>query len=590
MNAFDVEATADGATIIRARRELGPYARCTGDDVRAWGTRTPNATFVAERGPDGAWMRLSYGELLGRVRTIGAGLIERGATADAPLGIVAENGIEHALVSLAGQYVGIPVSPISVGYASPDAAPGRLRDLLAKLDPALVFAGDARIAERIAGSAPVVTSTRELSGDPVLADAAAERVGPETIAKIMFTSGSTGTPKGVITTHRMLCSNQAMLAAVWPEITEEAPVAVDWLPWSHCFGGSHNFGMILHNGGSLFVDAGRPAPGAFETTVRNVVELTPNIFFSVPRGFALVVERLNADAEFAARFFARLRVVCNAGASLPDPLREELFRFAALYAQQTVRVTSSWGTTETAPLATTSWGDPEPDIDTIGTPVPGVETKLAPSDGRAEIRVKGPSITPGYWRDPEATRAAFDADGFYRTGDAAALKDPADASRGIVFGGRLAENFKLSSGTWVNVGALRLALIERGAPIVEEVVVSGHDRDEIAVLIFVSRAHASKLAGDTDADHAALARSADVRAFVAGVLADHNAAAPASSTRVARALLLPEAPNRGEGEITDKGTINQRRSLHLRAPSVAILHGDEAHPNVVAPRGAAITA
>jgi feruloyl-CoA synthase len=591
MNAFETSTRPDGVTFVRARRELGAYARSTGDYVRKWAAQTPGATFVAERGPDGAWVRLTYGELLSRVRIIAAGLLARGASADAPLALVAENGIENALVSLAAQYAGIPVSPISVGYASPDASPARLLDLLAKLGPALVFAGDARIAARTEASAPTLTSTSELAGDVALADAAAERVGPDTIAKIMFTSGSTGTPKGVITTHRMLCSNQTMLAAVWPEVEREVPVVVDWLPWSHCFGGSHNFGMVLRNGGTLYVDAGRPAPGAFETTVRNVREISPNIFFSVPRGVALLVERLEADPDFAASFFSRLRVVCNAGASLPDPLREAIFRFAALYAKGGVRVTSSWGTTETAPLATTSWGDPEPDIDTIGTPAPGVEIKLAPSDGRAEIRVKGPNITPGYWRDPAATAAAFDEDGYYRTGDAASLKDPADAGRGLVFEGRLAENFKLTSGTWVNVGALRLALLERGAPILEEVVVSGHDRDAISVLVFVSRVHAAAHTGASDADHAALAAHPAVRTFVAEVLAAHNAAAPASSTRVTRALILPDAPNRGEGEITDKGTINQRRTLQRRAGAVRDLHAEPAHPDVVepAPRKTAAT-
>jgi feruloyl-CoA synthase len=388
----------------------------------------------------------------------------------------------------------------------------------------------------------------------------------------------------------MLCSNQAMLAAVWPEIVRETPLVVDWLPWSHCFGGSHNFGMVLHNGGTLYVDAGRPAPGAFETTVRNVAEIAPNVFFSVPRGYALLVERLVADDAFAARFFSRVRILCNAGASLPNPLREALFRLAEAHGAPGVRVTSSWGTTETAPLATTSWGEPEPDIDTIGTPVPGVALKLVPSDGRSEIRVTGPNITPGYWRDPAATAAAFDEDGFYRTGDAATLKDPSDASRGIVFGGRLAENFKLSSGTWVNVGALRLMLLERGAPLVEEAVIAGEDRDALAALIFVSRPHAAALAGEPAAEYAALARHAAVRARVADVLAAHNAAAPAGSTRIERAAIVTEPPNAGDGEITDKGTVNQRRALHLRAATVAALYADPSGPEVVLPAAEAVGA
>jgi feruloyl-CoA synthase len=572
VSAFSIRTTADGSTIVESTEPLAPYTRCVGEALDGWAARTPDTVFLAEREATGAWSTLTYGAAHERVRTIGAGLLAAGASAEAPIGIVAENGIEHALVSLAAQYVGVPVSPMSVGYAGADADPSRLRDLLAKLAPAFVFANDERIGKRIAPFARVVSSANELAGDPTSADAAAVRVAGDTIAKIMFTSGSTGTPKGVITTHRMLSSNQTMLAAAWPEIAVEKPIVVDWLPWSHCFGGNHNFGLVLFNGGTLYVDGGRPMAGPFERTVANVREISPNVFFSVPRGYALLVERLVADAAFAAAFFSRLTLVCNAGASLPDPLREEIFRLAARHAGRAVRVTSSWGTTETAPLATTSWGTPEPDIDTIGTPVPGVEFKLSPTDGRSEIRVKGPNITPGYWRDPEATRAAFDDDGFYQTGDAASLKDPADPARGILFEGRLAENFKLSSGTWVNVGALRLALIERGAPLVEEVVIAGADRDSLAALVFFSRAHAATLAGLPDADHAELARHDAVRRFVAETLARHNAAAPASSTRVDVALLLPEPPNRGQGEITDKGTVNQRRALALRAEFVARLY------------------
>jgi feruloyl-CoA synthase len=591
LERFEIVDAGDGATIVRARQQLGAYARTVGDDVRRWAAEQPEAVFIAERGADGAWRNLRYGETLDRIRGIGAGLLAAGASPEAPVAVVAENGIACALVLLAGMYVGVPVSPISVGYAGPDASPERLRALLAKLGPAVAFAGDVRIGERIGDAAPLTfTDLADIAGDPATADAAAAHVGPDSIAKIMFTSGSTGTPKGTITTHRMLCSNQAMLAAVWPEVAREPVTIVDWLPWSHCFGGSHNFGLVLHSGGTLYVDAGRPAPGPFEMTIRNVAEIAPNVFFSVPRGVALLVERFEADAAFAARFFSRVRIMCNAGASLPDPLREALFRFAARYAAQPVRVTSSWGTTETAPLATTSWGEPEPDIDTIGTPVPGVAIKLAPSEGRAEIRVKGPNITPGYWRDPLATQAAFDEDGFYRTGDAARLKDPNDAARGIVFEGRLAENFKLTSGTWVNVGAVRLALLERGAPVIEEVVVSGHDRDEIAALLFVSRTHAATLAGVADADHASLAAHPAVRAFVSDVLGAHNAAAPASSTRVVRASIVPEAPNRAAGEITDKGTINQRRALDLRAAHVAELHTEPASDRIVRPRATPVTA
>jgi len=586
MEKFNLRTSVDGAYVIASERRLGAYPRTVCEDLVTWAARRPRAALLGERRGN-VWRELAYGDALERVRSIGAGLLRAGASAEAPLGLIADNGIEHALVALAAMYVGVPVSPLSVGYAALEASPARLREMLAALGPGLLFAGNADISMRLSSAAPagvrVVTNLAELAGDAALADDAFARVTADTIAKIMFTSGSTGAPKGVVTTNRMLCANQAMCAMVWPELAERAPVAVDWLPWSHCFGGSHNFGLILHNGGTLYVDDGRPAPGAFDATLRNLREVPPTLFFSVPRGFVLLVEALKADADFATGFFSRLRVICNAGASLPDALRRDLIALARTYGTAGVRITSSWGTTETAPLATTSCGTPEPDADTIGTPVPGVEIKLAPSDGRAELRVRGPNVTPGYWRHAEATREAFDVEGFYKTGDAGELKDPDDPSRGILFGGRLAENFKLTSGTWVNVGALRLALLGHGAPLIEDVVITGHDRDEIAALVFVNRPHAARIAEVAGAQHDEVARHPRVRAFVAAALARHNAVAPASSTRVVRALILPEPPQRGAGEITDKGTINQRRALELRAESVRALHDEFSGNDVVLP-------
>jgi len=580
---FTVRTADDGSRVIAAEQRLGAYPETVCADLVAWAQRRPDATFLAERQADG-WQHLTYRDAHDRARSIGAGLLNSGASPESPLGVIADNSIDHALVALAAMYVGIPFAPISVGYVAPEAGPARLREMLATLGASVFFAGSAETAARITAArakARVITDLAELAGDGAVSDDAFARVKADTIAKIMFTSGSTGSPKGVVTTNRMLCSNQAMLAMVWPEIAASRPVAVDWLPWSHCFGGSHNFGIILHNGGTLYIDDGRPAPGPFAATLRNLGAFPPTVFFSVPRGFVLLVEALHSEPGFAAAFFSKLRVICNAGASLPDTIRRDLIALAQAYGTGSVRITSSWGTTETAPLATTAWGAPEPDVDTIGTPAPGVEIKFAPADGRAEIRVRGPNVTPGYWRNPAATGEAFDAEGFYKTGDAAELKDGADPSRGILFGGRLAENFKLSSGTWVNVGALRLSLLEHGAPLVEDVVIAGHDRNELAALIFVSRAHAAKFAGTPQAEHAEIARQPSVRGFVAAAIARHNSNAPASSTKVTRALILLEPPQRDAGEITDKGSINQRRSLELRAASVQTLYAERPGSDVL---------
>jgi feruloyl-CoA synthase len=582
--AFVVRNAPDGTTVIRSKLPLVPYPRTVCGDLVAWAARSPQALFLAER-REGYWASIDYACMLARVRRIAAALLASAASPAAPLAIVAENGIEHASIALAAMYCGIPIAPLRPSVASPEADGAKLRELLTTLQPGLIFA-DAVSAARLSEAADniaIVTDLASLRGDPSEADAAFARVGPATVAKIMFTSGSTGAAKGVVTTNAMLAANQTQATMVWPELGEHRPVIVDWLPWSHTMGGSHIFGLVLRNGGTLYIDDGRPVADAFAASVANLREIAPTLHFSVPRGFALLLEALTADAAFATRFFSRLRGLGNAAAALPQAVREELIRLGRRYAPQPVRVTSSWGMTESAPMATTSWGLPEPDADTIGTPIPGVELKLVPSDGRYEIRVRGPNVTAGYWRDAAATRDAFDEERFLRTGDAGALKDPADPSRGIVFEGRLAENFKLDTGTWVNVEALRLALVERGAPLVEDVVLTGHDRAYLGALIFVRRAAALALVRAPTADRVTLARHPDVRGVIARALAEHNAAAPATSTRIERALILAEPPDPARGEITAKGSLNQRRALELRAKDVGVLHARETSPDVITP-------
>jgi feruloyl-CoA synthase len=546
------------------------------DDLVRWAAERSDAVFLAERGGTD-WRTLTYRDALRRVRRVAAGILAHDGSPKRPVAIVADNGIDHAVVAHAAMYCGVPASPLSTVYARADADPQRLRALLDVLSPAFIFVDDESIGARVRASGvavPVLTGIVELSGgDVARADAAFARVTPDTVAKVLFTSGSTGTPKGVMTTNRMLASNQTMIGQGWPAATVD-PVLVDWLPWSHCFGGSHNFGLALRHGGTYYIDAGKPAPGLFETTLTNLREIAPTSYFNVPRGFALLLDALEADAVLGATFFSRVHLLCNAGAALPDALRARLETLVAKYvSDREVAIVSSWGTTETAPLATGCWGQPLPEHDTIGVPMPGVRIKLAPDGDRYEICVKGPNVTPGYWRNATATAAAFDDEGFYRTGDAVALRDAADASRGIDYRGRIAENFKLSSGTWVNVGSLRLALSDAAAPLVEDVVVAGHDTDAIAVLVFFALEHARAVAGLPDAGRAELARHPALRERIRAAFAAHNAAAPGGSTRVARALLLDDAPNRAEGEITDKGSLNQQRALAYRAAAVALMLG-----------------
>ena len=543
--------------VLRAEVPLGPYPERVTDDLERWAGERPDATFLAERRGD-AWRTIAFGAMLRRVRAVAAGLLAHGGSADAPLAVIAPNGIEHAVVVLAAMYAGVPVSPISTGYAQPGSDPARLRALLDVVTPFAAFVPDpvqAVIVARADATLPLLRDAGALEGDPRDADRAQAAVGADSIAKILFTSGSTGTPKGVITTHRMLCANQTMLAQIWPAAVAE-PVLVDWAPWSHTAAGNKIFGIALRHGGTFYVDEGKPAPGAFGATLRNLREIAPTFYFNVPRGWALLADELERDPALAGTFFSRVRVLLNAGASIPEALRRRLAELAARYAGRPVPVVSAWGATETAPMATAVWGEYPAEPETVGTPVPGVEIKLAPVDGLHELRVRAVTVTPGYWRDPAATAAAFDDEGYYKTGDAAELLDAADPSRGILFGGRVGENFKLASGTWVNVGALRLSLLEAANELIDDVLLVGADRDELGVLVF-ARAAAS---GDPG-----------FREQLRAAFNEHNRRNARNSMRIARALILSAPPDAAAGEITDKGSVNQRRALANRPLDVARL-------------------
>lgn len=387
--------------------------------------------------------------------------------------------------------------------------------------------------------------------------------------KILFTSGSTGVPKGVPATHRMMAANQQQMAQVWPFLLEEPPVILDWLPWSHVFGSSHNLNMVLRFGGTLWIDEGRPMPGAAHArTLANLREVPPTIRFDVPRGHALLLDALEGDAELAVRVFARLRLVFSAGAALPEPALRRLQALAGRHAPRAVPVVSSWGLSETAPAAcTTHAGDAPPAG--IGTPLPGVELKLVPVDGKLEIRLRGPNVFHGYLDEPSATAAAFDEEGFFRTGDAVAWVDPEDPAQGLRFDGRLAEDFKLSSGTRINAQELRLRALAALAGQVRDVVVVGADRDDVGLLVFPA--------------DPAQAADAGYRQSLAVTLAAMNAAGGGGSSRsIARAMLLAEPPSLDAGEVTDKGSLNVRAIVTRRAAELSRLY-DSNEPEVIRP-------
>ncbi len=407
-------------------------------------------------------------------------------------------------------------------------------------------------------------------------DAALARVGPDTLAKILLTSGSTGLPKGVINTHRMMCSNQQAIVQIWPFITRRPPLLVDWLPWHHTFGGNHNFNLILRNGGTLYIDAGKPAPGLVEQTVANLREVAPTLYFNVPRGFDMILPHLEQDDALRDHFFSNLDMIFYAAAALPQTLWQRLEALSVAARGEKIVMTSAWGATETAPLVT-GVHFPIDRAGVIGLPVPGTELKMVPNGGKLEMRVRGPNVTPGYFKREDLAREAFDEDGFYKIGDAGKLADPDDPAKGIVFDGRVAEDFKLLTGSWVSVGTLRVAVIGAGAPLIQDAVVAGHDRDEVGLLVFPDAAGAARVAGlDARTPLSELAANDKVRAALRRGLAAYNAKHPGSSTRIARLLLLSEPPDSDANEITDKGYINQRAVLERRGDLVEMLFSDDA--------------
>ncbi len=596
-----VEALAGGGMVLRSGHALRPYARCVGDSLVGWAARAPGRTFLAERDAAGDWRRMSYAEALGAVRAIAQALLDRRLGPGRPIAILSDNSIHSALLQLAAMHVGIPAAPVSPAYALMSRDFGKLKAIAALLAPSMVFAADgAKFAGALRavdfGSAEIVIGANPPEARDCTAfaelrtarpTAAVEdmfaRIGPDTVAKILFTSGSTGEPKGVINTQRMMCSNQQAIAQTWPFLEEAPPVIVDWLPWSHTFGANHNFNMILRNGGTLYIDGGKPAPGLIEATVENLRDVPSTMFFNVPRGFDMLLPYLEGDAGLRETFFKDLKLIFYAAAALPPNLWRRMEAVAASARGERIPMSSAWGATETAPMATAVHFRIEK-AGVMGLPAPGTAIKMVPSGDKLELRVKGPNVTPGYYKRDDLTRMAFDEEGYYLIGDAGRLDDPDDPAAGIVFDGRVAEDFKLTSGTWVHVGALRVAAIAAGAPVIQDAVVTGDGRDAIGLLVFPSLAGCRSLCPDAGAQAplADLIARAAVREALAKGLHAHNADNPASSTRFARALLMAEPPDIDANEITDKGYINQRAVRARRAALIKALHAPAPVAEVIA--------
>lgn len=567
----------DGTILLRSPHALGPYPGNLTERLARWARERPDQALAAQREPGGGWRRLTYAEAYERARRIGGALIERGLSAERPLAILSENSLDHLLLLLGAMYVGVPCAPVSPAYSLVSGDFGRLRQVLTLVTPGLVYAADEkRYARAVAAAVPRGTEVLfgaqlarlEAAAPTARVEEAHARTGPDTIAKFLFTSGSTGQPKAVINTQRMLCANQQMLVQALPFLAEVPPVLVDWLPWHHTAGGNHNIGIVLYNGGTLYIDEGRPLPGLIETTVRNLREVGPTIYFNVPRGYEALLPYLRADERLRRTFFGRLGLMQYAAAVLPQPVWEAYERLAVETCGERILWITGYGATETAPFAmSTNRGAAR--AGTVGLPVDGVEMKLVPVNGKLEARFRGPNITPGYWRAPDLTRAAFDEEGYYRTGDAMRFLDPSDPQQGLEFDGRLTEDFKLSTGTWVSVGPLRAKLVAAGAPYFQDCVITGHDRDEVGALVFPNAAACGALA------------AGELRRIVAAALARLAREATGSSNRIARALILEEPPSLDAGEITDKGSINQRAVLARRAARVEALYAEPPGPEVI---------
>ena len=548
-----VERRADGCVLLRSPHELGPYPRRLTERLDYWAERAPGRVFLAQR--DGAgWRTLTFAQARERARRVAASLVTRNLGAERPLVILSGNDLEHALLALGAMYSNVAYAPISPAYSLVSTDFGKLRHIMSLMTPGLVFAAERRaFAAAIDAAVPRGTEVLfELPEAPPsrAVDEAHAGAGPESIVKFLFTSGSTGTPKAVINTQRMWCSNQEVAATTFAYFQDEPPVFLEWAPWHHTAAGNKVFGMALYNGGSYYIDEGKPLPGAIATTVENLREIAPTWYFNVPRGFEALLPYLREDEALRKRFFSRVKVLWFAAAALPQHVYDAYNALAYDTCGETIPFLTGFGATETAPhVLGRLW--PTDDVSNMGVPPPGVEAKLAPFADKFELRVKGPGITPGYWRQPELTAAAFDEEGYYRLGDSFVFAD-GRPEKGLLFRGRIAEDFKLSSGTFVHVGPLRARFIEHFAPLVRDVVIAGEGRSELAALVFP--------AGKPD--------FAELRRRLASL------PSTGSSNRITRMLVLEEPPSLDAGEMTDKGSLNPRAVLSRRMSLVEKLYAD----------------
>jgi feruloyl-CoA synthase len=584
-----------GTHYLKSEQTLQDFSDRTTDRLRHWAEQAPERTMFARRikqadGSLGDWRHISYQEAWITARNIAQGLINRGLNAERPVAILSENSLEHAMLALGCMLAGVPFVPTSPPYSLISVDYDKLKHVLKTVTPALVFAQDERYAKAITatmgddievvmanGSVPGrnTTSFAQLcavrSTDAV--DHAMAATGPDTIVKFLFTSGSTKLPKAVINTNRMCCANQQQMTQSMPVLAEKPLVLVDWLPWNHTFGGNHNFGMVLFHGGTMYIDDGKPTPALMHETLRNLREIAPTVYFNVPTGFEAIANAMKTDDGLRKTLLSRVKMFFYAGAALAQPIWDSLYESQEREIGERIVMGTGLGMTESGPfgLFVTS---PNVRAGDLGVPTPGLELKLVDTDGKTEVRYRGPNITPGYWRAPNETAEAFDEEGFFKTGDAVKWIDETDVHLGLKFDGRIAEDFKLATGTFVSVGPLRGKIIAAGAPYIQDAVLTGINLKEVGAMVFTTP-RVRELAGMPDSTPLADVLAAPaVLAKFQEVVNELSASSTGSANRIARMCLLSEPPTIDKGEITDKGSINQRSVLHHRADTVAALHED----------------
>ncbi|MCP9747334.1 feruloyl-CoA synthase [Lacihabitans sp. CS3-21] len=571
----------DGSVLLKLEQKLEAFPERITEKLIYWAENFPNKTFIARRksSKPNDWEEYTYAETLKKVKAIGQHLLNLNFTEEETIVILSDNSIEHALLALAALHVGIPYTPISPPYSLVSNDFGKLKHCLEIMTPKLVFAQNAKTyAKAIAFTKDlfpeinVVTAEESiyavfseiLKTSPTLeVDEAFKKVNGNSVAKVLFTSGSTGLPKGVINTHKMWCANLQQITQVFPFMHIEPPVFIDWLPWNHTFGGNHNFGLTLYNGGTLYLDEGKPTAKGIETTVQNLREISPTAYFNVPKGFEMLIPYFENESELREKFFEKVNILFYAGASLAQPVWNRLEELAMKTIGEKIPIITGLGCTESGPSAMfASWGGSYSGL--LGVPVPGMEVKLVPDGDKMEARYKAPNVTNGYWRNPEETAKAFDEEGFYKTGDAVKFVDDENPSKGLVFDGRIAEDFKLSTGTWVNVGVLKAKIISAGSPIVQDVVLAGLDKEYIGAILFLNADSCRNLIGENLENKDAFLHE-KVHHFLGDVFEKFNAHSTGSSTKVERIMIATEPPSIDLGEITDKGSLNQRAVLKHRA-------------------------